>query len=169
VANCDGGDVFVATGLYEHDADDDESPSSGVVGLKHEVGTSVGGLSNAEASFSVAYGHPDLSRARIFSTEDVTYQICTDSSSETGLCVSRGGGSLVMLMPEVTNMQVEYGLDSDEDGSADRYAVWSSAVNDYEITSIKVTLTMTLTQDGDDEVTRDYSFIVKLRNMGLDV
>jgi type IV pilus assembly protein PilW len=168
VANCDGGDIFVATGLYEHSDDDDDSPSSGVVGLEHEVGQSVGSLTNAEASFSVAYGHPDLSRARVFSTEDVTYQICTDSSGETGLCVSRGGGSLYMLMPEVTNIQVEYGLDSDEDGSADRYDVWSNAVNDSDITGIKVTLTMVLTQDGGNDVTSDYSFIVKLRNMGLD-
>jgi hypothetical protein len=73
-----------------------------------------------------------------------------------------------MLMPEVTNIQVEYGLDSDEDGSADRYDVWSNAVNDSDITGIKVTLTMVLTQDGGNDVTSDYSFIVKLRNMGLD-
>jgi type IV pilus assembly protein PilW len=171
VGNCDGGDIFVTTGLYENDASDPDSPPSGVVGLKHETGIAVGGLSNAEASFNVAYGNPDLSRARIFSTEDVTYQICTDASGETGLCVSRGGSSMEMLMPDVTNFQVKYGLDSaaSEDGNTDRYVDWSDAVSNPDVTSIKVTLTMALTQVGGNDVTRDYSFIVKLRNMGLDV
>ncbi len=171
VGNCDGGDIFVVTSLYENNASDPASPPSGVVGLKHEIGKSVGGASNAEANFNVAYGDPDLSRARIFSTQDVTYQVCTDASGETGLCVSRGGSPLEMLMPDVTNFQVKYGIDSpgSEDGSADRYVDWSSSVSDPDVTSLKITVTMVLNQVGGNDVTKVYSFIVKLRNMGLDV
>jgi type IV pilus assembly protein PilW len=171
VGNCDGGDIFVTTGLYNHDANDADSPPDGVAGLEHEKEKSVGGLSNAEESFNVAYGDPELSRARIYSTEDVTYSICTDANGDTGLCVSRGGGNTEMLMPDVTNFQVKYGLDSatSVDGNADRYVDWSGTISNPDITSIKVTLTMVLNQIGGNDVTKVYTFTVKLRNMGLDV
>ena len=171
VANCDGGDIFTVTGLEAHDDADTSSPPAGVAGLRHEKDTDVGGLTNAEESFNVAYGDPALSRAKIFSTEDVTYDICTDANGDTGLCVSRGGGNKEMLMPDVTNLQVKYGLDSasSEDGNADHYVDWSNAISNPDITSIKVTLTVVLNQVGGNDVTKVYTFIVKLRNMGLDV
>jgi type IV pilus assembly protein PilW len=170
VANCDGGDIFVTTGFQHNDADDDKSPPEGVVGLKHETGITVGGLSNAEKSFNVAYGDADLSRAKIYTTEDVTYDVCTDANGDTGLCVTRGGGNREMLMPDITNFQVAYGLDSSatEDGNADRYVDWSDTISNADITGIKVILTMVMNQVRGNDVTRTYTFIVKLRNMGLD-
>jgi len=171
VGNCDGGDIFLVTGIDTHAEGDATSPPEGEAGLRHETGVTVGGLSNAEASFNVAYGDATLSAAKVYYTEDVTYEICTDTAGDTGLCITRGGGNREMLMPDVTNIQVRYGLDSatSEDGNADHYVDWSGAVTNPDITSIKVTLTMVLNQVGGNDVTKVYSFTVKLRNMGLDL
>lgn len=170
VGNCDGGDVFVATGMDTHDDANPDSPPAGEAALRHAKDVVVGGISNEEESFNAAYGDQTLSAARVYYTEDVTYEIC-DASGETGLCVTRGGGSREMLMPDVTNFQVKYGLDSaaSEDGNADHYVDWSGAIDNPDITSVKVTLTMLLNQAGGSDVTKVYSFTVKLRNMGLDI
>jgi type IV pilus assembly protein PilW len=170
VANCDGGDIFVTTELYKHDDEDPDSPPSGEVGLKHETGKTVGGISNAEASFRVNYGDIKRSSARIYFTEEVTYEICT-LSGETGLCVTRADGNKEMLMPDVSDFQVKYGIDSptSEDGNADRYVDWPGTASIPDITSIKVTVTMVLDQVGGNDITKVYSFTVKLRNMGLNV
>jgi len=171
VTNCDGGDMFVVTGINEHDASDPLSPSAGEAGLKHEAGVDVGGISNADASFRVPYGDIKSSAAKIYYTEEVTYEVCTDTTGVTGLCVTRTGGNQEMLMPDVTNFQVKYGLDaaSSEDGNADHYVDWPGTASIPDITSIKVTLTMVLNQVGGNDVTKVYSFTVKLRNMGLNV
>jgi type IV pilus assembly protein PilW len=171
VTNCDGGDIFVVTGIDEHDASDSSSPSAGQAGLRHETGVEVGGIANAEASFRVPYGDINSSAAKIYYTEEVTYEVCTDTTGITGLCVTRTGRNREMLIPEVTNFQVKYGLDaaSSEDGNADHYVDWPGTAAIPDITSIKVTLTMVLNQVGGNDVTKVYSFTVKLRNMGLNV
>ena len=171
VGNCDGGDIFVATGLNEHDDSDTKSPPAGEAGVRHAKDIIVGGLSNEEDSFNVAYGDQDLSAARIYYTEDVTYEICKDASGVRGFCVTRGGGNREMLMPDVSDFQVTYGLDSagSEDGNADHYVDWSGSISNPDITAIRVTLTMVLDQVGGNDVTKAYGFTVKLRNMGLDI
>jgi len=171
VGNCDGGDIFVVTGINAHDATDPTSPPEGAAGLRHEKNVTVGGISNVEENFREAYGDVTLSAAKIYYTEDVTYEICTDATGKTGLCVTRTGANREMLMPDVTNFQVKYGLDSasSEDGNADHYVDWSGAFTNPDITSIKVTLTMVLNQVGGNDVTKVYSFTVKLRNMGLNI
>lgn len=167
VGNCDGGDIFVPTGLDENVANDPKSPPAGEAGIRHEKDISVGGLKNAEDSFNVAYGDQSLSAARVYYTQKVTYEICADAAEVTGLCVTRGGNEQ-LLMPGVTDFQVRYGLDSvGADGNADRYVDWSGTIDSPTITAIRVTLTMVLDQAGGSDVTKTYSFTVKLRNMGL--
>jgi type IV pilus assembly protein PilW len=171
VGNCDGGDIFTVTGIAEHNAEDGDSPDVGEAALEHKKDVTVGGLSNAEDGFNVTYGDETLSEAKIFYTEDVIYEICTDASGNEGLCVTRGSGTREMLMTDVTDFQVKYGLDSSatEDGNADRYVDWSDSISNPDITAIKVTLAMALSQVGGQDVTKTYSFTVKLRNMGLDL
>lgn len=166
IGNCDGSDIFVVTGIDEHDETGATSPAVGEAALRHEKNIMVGGLSNAEDVFNVAYGDHTLSEARIYFTEDVTYEICAGGR---GLCVTRGGGEPEMLIPDVTDFQVKYGVDSAStgDGNADHYVDWSSGIISSDITSIKVTLTMVLNQVAGNDVTKTYSFTVKLRNMGL--
>jgi type IV pilus assembly protein PilW len=170
VTNCDGGDLFVVTGIVEHDSEDETTPAEGEAGLKHEKNVTRGGLTNVEESFRVPYGDATRSTAKIYYTEEVTYEICT-TGGVTGLCVTRPGANKEMLMPDVTDFQVKYGLDSasSEDGNADHYVDWPGIAAIPDITSIKVTLTMVLSQVGDNDITKTYSFTVKLRNMGLNV
>lgn len=164
VGNCDHGDLFVVTGL------DTATTPSGEAALLHQAGVSVAGLSNDDPLFSAAYGDIELSVSKVFYVEDVTYEICT-TGGVTGLCVTRAGGNREMLMPDVTNLQVKYGIDAGgfEDGNADRYIDWVAGLRNADITSIKVTLTVVLNQVAGNDVEKVYSFTVKLRNMGLDV
>lgn len=161
VGNCDHGDLFVVTKI------DTATPvPDGEAALYHETGVTVGGISNDDSLFTVPYGDINLSASKIFYVEDVTYEICT-VGSETGLCVTRGGGNRELLMSDITNIQVKYGVDSDtlEDGNADSYVDWSPGLLNADITSIKVTLTMVLNQVSE----KVYTFTIKMRNMGLDV
>jgi type IV pilus assembly protein PilW len=171
VGNCDGADIFVTTGLEEHDVVNASSPAEGEAGLKHESGVNVGGLSNAEANLNVAYGDQNLSAARIYYVEDVKYEICTDATGSTGLCVTRSGGSKEMLMPDVTDFQVKFGLDSagSVDGNADHYIDWKDGTKSSNITAVKISLTMVLNQVGGKNVDKTYDFAIKLRNLGLDI
>jgi hypothetical protein len=135
------------------------------------MNVAIGGLSNSDNNLSFAYGDHELSLSKIYYVENVTYEICTDAAGDTGLCVTRGGDSTEMLMPDVTDLQVKYGIDStgSDDGNADKYIDWTDAIENADITGIKVTLSMVLNQVSGNNVEKVYTFIVKLRNMGLDI
>jgi type IV pilus assembly protein PilW len=169
VGNCDGADIFVPTALT--DVKDENGVATGEAAIAHKMNEAVGGVSNTDDNFSFAYGDPDLSLSKVYYVEDVTYEICTDAAGDTGLCVTRGGGSREMLMPDVTGLQVKYGIDSTggDDGNTDRYVDWSNSIENADITGIRVTLTMVLNQVSGNNVNKEYTFTVKLRNMGLDI
>jgi type IV pilus assembly protein PilW len=169
VGNCDGADIFVPTALT--DVVDENDVATGEAAIAHKMNEAVGGVSNTDDNFSFAYGDPDLSLSKVYYVEDVTYEICTDAAGDTGLCVTRGGGSREMLMPDVTGLQVKYGIDSTggDDGNTDRYVDWSNSIENADITGIRVTLTMVLNQVSGNNVNKEYTFTVKLRNMGLDI
>ena len=169
VGNCDGGDIFVPTDMV--DVTDEGGNPTGEAALLHAKAEPIAGVYNTSKSFSYPYGDNELSLSRVFFMEDVTYDICTDNSGATGLCVKRGGGNREMLMPDVTDLQVQYGLDSaaSEDGNTDHYMDWVNTIENADITGIKVTLTMVLNQVSGNDVKKVYTFTVKLRNMGLDI
>jgi type IV pilus assembly protein PilW len=164
VGNCDIADLFLVTGVETVTA-----PSGNTRGsIKHETSVSVGDLSNTDADLSFTYGRLGDQSAIVYSRSDVTYEIDT-VGGVTGLYETRDGGGKQLLLDNVTDMQIQYGIDSpsDPDRKTNSYQDWDSSLEVSDITSLKITLSMVVTQQKGVDVTRDYSFTIKMRDMGL--
>jgi type IV pilus assembly protein PilW len=167
VGNCNRATIFLVTGVGTA-----TGPSSGLtVGtIEHAAGVDVGGMSNFDPKLTDVYGRLGEQTATVFERTEVSYEVDTVGGI-TGLYETRDGGARQLVLDNVTDMQVLYGIDSpsNEDGNADNYQNWSSTIRVSDITSLKVVLTMVVSQQNGTDVTRDYTFTIKLRDMGLDV
>jgi len=164
VGNCDHANIFLATGVA------DATPNGLATGsIAHATGVTIGGVANTSSTLSDRYGSTDNSLAQVFEMEQVTYEIAT-VGGVTGLYETRNGGTRKLVLDNVTDFQILYGIDSeDSDGNADHYVTWTNVPRVADITSINVMLTLVVTRQNGNSVTRNYSFTVKLRDMGLDV
>ncbi|MCU7813381.1 MAG: PilW family protein [Candidatus Thiodiazotropha sp. (ex Notomyrtea botanica)] len=166
VGNCDHANIFLVTSVT------DVTTPSGFDGgsIAHATGVTIGGVSNTSTTLSDRYGATNVNTAHVFEMESVTYQITT-VSGVTGLYESRNGAANQLVLDNVTDFQVLYGIDSStsEDGNADHYVDWSNTLRISDITSLKVTLSLIVSEQDGNDITRDYTFTVKLRDMGLDV
>jgi type IV pilus assembly protein PilW len=165
VGNCKRANIFLVTSVAVV-----TSPSGVAVGsIAHVAGMPIGGVSNTSDALSDTYGRLGEQTASVYERTRVTYEIDT-VGGVTGLYETRNGGAKQLVLDNVTDMQILYGVDSiASDGNADTYQPWSGSLKVYDITSLKVTLTMIVTQQNGVDVTRDYTFITKLRNLGLDI
>jgi type IV pilus assembly protein PilW len=164
VGNCDHANIFLVTGIA------DATPSGMSTGsIEHETGKTIGGVSNTSATLSDRYGSTDTSLAQVFEMESVKYEVAT-VGGVTGLYETRNGSNRKLVLDNVTDFQLLYGLDSeDSDGNADHYVKWNNVPRVADITSIQVNLTLVVTRQNGNDVTRTYTFVIKLRDMGLDV
>jgi type IV pilus assembly protein PilW len=167
VGDCQHADIFMVTGV----ADVAESPDRRVPAgsIYHQAGVEYGGVSNTSNDLSRVYGRAGDAVATVYSRTDVMYEIDT-VGGVTGLYETRNGGDKTLVVDNVTDMQILYGIDSTgNDGNADNYESWSNDFEVKDVTSVKITLKMVVSQDRGADVTRDYTFTIKLRDMGLDV
>lgn len=165
VGNCKRANIFLVTSVA-----DASTPSGVAVGsIAHATGTPIGGVSNTSDELSDVYGRLGEQTASVYQRASVTYEVAT-VGGVTGLYETRSGSPRQLVLDNVTDMQILYGVDSAaSDGNADTYQAWSGGLNVYDITSLKVTLTMIVTQQNGVNVTRDYTYTTKLRDMGLDI
>ena len=166
VGNCDRANIFLVTGVATVTA-----PSGTTVGsIEHATGVTIGGISNTSTELSDIYGRLGDQSAMVYQRSDVTYEIDTVGGI-TGLYETRDGGAKQLVLDNVTDMEILYGIDSPtaEDGNADNYQNWDASLRISDITSLKVVLTLIVSEQNGVNVTRDYTFTVKLRDMGLDV
>ncbi len=164
VGNCDIADIFLVTGVATVTA-----PSGNTRGsIKHEAGVSISDLTNTDADLSFTYGRLGDQSAMVYSRSDVTYEIDTVGGI-TGLYETRDGGGKQLLLDNVTDMEIQYGVDSptDPDRKTNSYQDWDASLEVSDITSLKITLTMVVTQQNGADVTRDYTFTINMRDMGL--
>ena len=163
VGDCDGADIFLVTAATTTTA-----PNLGVTvgSIEHAAAVPIGGLVNNDDRLSVVYGRPGEQIATVYSRSDVTYEIDT-VGGETGLYETRDGGGQQLVLGGVTDMEIQYGIDVTGDGIADSYEDWSVALVISQIASLKIELTMVVSVENGVDVTRDYLFTVKLRDMGL--
>jgi type IV pilus assembly protein PilW len=165
VGNCSWADIFMVTAVGT------ASPSGTTVGtIEHTDTVDIDGLSNTSKELSDIYGRAGRETASVFERTSVLYEIDT-VGGVTGLYETRDGGAQQLVLDNVTDMEILYGIDSpaDEDGNADNYQDWSALLRVSDITSVKIVLTMIVNQQNGVDVTRDYTFTIKLRDMGLDV
>ena len=163
VANCDGADVFLVTAAATA-----TGPNTGLpVGrIDHAASVSIGGMTNVDDELSEIYGRLGDQIATVYSRSDVTYAIDT-VGGVTGLYETRDGGGRQLLLDNVVDMEIQYGIDSSGDGIADSYQDWSAGLVVSRIKGLKVELSMVVNHQNGVPVTKDYSFAVSMRNMGL--
>ncbi len=162
VSNCRSSDLFLVTGVG-----DDTLDGRTIGNIKHDATTVIGGVRNTSEKLSGKYGGQGKQTATVYQRSNVRYEIDT-VNGETGLYETRTGGQKQLVLDNVTDMQILYGLDSlNDDGNADLYKEWSESLNVADITSLKITLTLIVAEQNGAPVTRDYSFTFKLRDMGL--
>jgi hypothetical protein len=164
VGNCDGADIFLVTGVGTTTA-----PSGATLGgIQHSDTVTISGMSNTSDELSDIYGRLGDQTAMVFGVTEVTYEIDT-VGGVTGLYETRDGGGKRLVLDDVTDMEIQYGIDSptNPDGKTDNYQDWSSSLRVSEVTSLKVVLSMVVSRQNGVDVTRDYTFKIKLRDMGL--
>jgi len=149
--------------------------------VEHAVGGgSVPGNSNADL------GRRFATDALLYRVATVQYFIALNAAGEPELMRQQGTAAPVALFEGVENMQILYGEDSDDDGSANRYLDASQVVNMDNVVSIRLSFllrtidevggeldTQTYTLLGtvfdpvdDRRLRRVYSTTIKLRNRG---
>jgi type IV pilus assembly protein PilW len=164
VSNCHRANIFLVTGV----ADATNADGLPIGSILHDDVTVIDGASNTSNELSDVYGVTGFQTSTVYQRTVVTYAVET-VSGVTGLYETRAGTKQLVL-DNITDMQILYGIDSLAfDGNANSYQDWSSSLAVARITSLKVTLTLVVSQQNGVDVTRDYTFVVKLRDMGLDV
>lgn len=141
VSDCVSGDIFEIT----------KDPTTGV-GLNdqavHNGGSVAQGPGNISASLSKPYG----TDAKIFGLRSRTFSVADVDGEPTLL---RDGQELVQ---NVENMQFLYGVDTDNDFSANYYVPASNVTDMDDVVSIRVSLLVRSTEDNLTTVAQTYNF-----------
>lgn len=151
VADCEHASMFQASGI---------TSTSGVTTILHSTGLTPG---NSNTSVTNSFG-TDAEIAKLRST---IYYLKNDASGNPGLFQSSlnrnaAGDTAAMqenqLVSNVENMQIQYGVDTDDDQDADTYQN-AAAVTDWSaVISIRIALLLASTSSSLVETNESYSF-----------
>jgi type IV pilus assembly protein PilW len=155
ITNCSGGDFFSNTS--------NNTASGG--SLIHSTGNlpTAGHVNNSIKNLSQTYSDD----AVISSPYTKTYFVGAGSAGGTSLYRYQPElGRTDEIIPNVTDMQLVYGDDTNNNGSANRFADASTANLDNAV-AVRITLTIESPNDnivGGDPLRREYSTIATIRN-----
>ena len=177
ISNCRGADIFQITNTTT-------SPSSAVMAVVHNTGTGEPGNYNPDNCkggnahcFSQSYG----ADAAIFRMQTVTYTIAPGASGEPALWRSQNGVNQE-LIEGIEQLQVEYGLDTDDDDFPNRFVTIDNVANTFDIVSVRIMLLVrseaefvaegaqtydfngNAVQAGDRRLRQEFSTTIALRN-----
>jgi len=71
-------------------------------------------------------------------TGTVTYVFAVDTATNTLTC-DNGTGAPVVVMDNIEDMQITYGVDTNGDGAIDAYQSWTG-VNPAQVTAVRISL-----------------------------
>lgn len=157
ISNCTGGDFFSNT--------NGNTLQNG--NLVHNTGqiNATGAVDNATQQLSQTY-KGDAVISTVYAT---TYFVGTGSNGGNSLYRFEGTGNADELIPNVSNLQFEFGEDSNSDGSVDRFADAGSVNLDNAI-AVRITLTLESPQNNivaGGPLSRAYSTTTTIRNRSL--
>ena len=177
ISNCRGADIFQITNTTT-------SPTSNKMAVVHNTGTGEPGNYNPDNCkggnahcFSQSYG----ADAAIFRMQTVTYTIAPGASGEPALWRSQNGVDQE-LIEGVEELQVEYGLDTDDDDFPNRFVTIDNVANTFDIVSVRIMLLVrsvdefvaegnqaydfngATVQAGDRRLRQEFSTTIALRN-----
>ena len=159
VSNCRGADIFQVTNATA-------SGAANTMSVVHNTGANTPGNYNPDNCqggnahcLSQSYG----ADASLFRMQSVTYSIAAGESGEPALWRSENGVGLE-LVDGVEELQILYGLDTDDDDFANQFVAIDQVADTNDVVSVRV---MLLLRSVDDFVTDEnltYSFAGNLVN-----
>ncbi|HEY5740784.1 MAG TPA: PilW family protein [Gammaproteobacteria bacterium] len=159
VSNCRGADIFQVTNATI-------SSTANKMAVIHNTGAGSPGNYNPDNCqggnahcLSQSYG----ADAALFRLQSVSYAIAAGASGEPALWRSENGVSLE-LVEGVEEMQMLYGVDTDDDDFANQFVTIDQVADTFDIVSVRVMLLLRSTDDFVAEENQTYSFNGNLVN-----
>jgi len=153
VSNCRGADIFQVTNATM-------SGTANKMAVVHNTGAGSPGNYNPDNCqggnahcLSQSYG----ADAALFRMQSVTYSVAPGASGEPALWRSENGVNLE-LVDGVEEMQLLYGLDTDDDGFANQFVTIDNVADTFDIVSVRVMLLLRSADDFVAEQSQTYSF-----------
>jgi len=153
VTNCRGGDIFQVTNKTN-------STKSSQQAIVHNTGVGSPGNYNPDSCkggnahcLSQTYG----SDASMFELQAVTYSIAVGASGEPALWRSENGTN-VELIDGIEQMQILYGVDTDNDDFANQYVVSTAVPDMLTVMSVQLMLLVRSDSDGVTEDAQVYNY-----------
>ena len=147
VSNCRGADIFQVTNATQ-------SGTSNKMAVVHNTGTGSPGNYNPDNCqggiahcLSQSYG----ADAALFRLQSVTYSIALGASGEPALWRSENGVNLE-LIEGVEELQILYGMDTDDDDFPNQFVSIDNVANKFDIVAVRL---MLMVRSIDDQVVED--------------
>jgi len=147
VSNCRGADIFQVTNATM-------SGNANKMSVVHNTGTGAPGNFNPDNCnggnahcLSQAYG----ADAALFRMQSVTYSIAPGASGEPALWRSENGVNLE-LVEGVEELQMLYGLDTDDDDYPNQFVTIDNVANTFDIVAVRI---MLMVRSDDELVAED--------------
>ena len=153
ISNCRGADIFQVTNTTENVA-------ANQMAVVHNTGTGEPGNYNPDNCkggnahcLSQSYG----ADAALFELQTVTYSIAAGASGEPALWRSENGTNLE-LIEGIEQMQVLYGLDTDDDDFPNQYVTIDNVPNTFDVMSVRLMLLIRSDNGSGAEANQVYNF-----------
>jgi type IV pilus assembly protein PilW len=153
ISNCRGADIFQVTNTTE-------SAGANQMALVHNTGTGTPGNynpANCQGGNAHCLSQTYGSDAGLFEMQTVTYSIAPGASGEPALWRSENGTN-VELVEGIEQMQVLYGLDTDDDKFPNQYVISTAVPDMFDVISVRVMLLVRSETDFIAETNQGYSF-----------
>jgi type IV pilus assembly protein PilW len=153
VSNCRGADIFQVTNTTQ-------SGMATMMAVVHNTGTGEPGNYNPDNCFggnahclSQSYG----ADAALFRLQSVTYSIAPGASGEPSLWRSENGINLE-LIEGVEELQLLYGLDTDDDDFPNQFVTFDNVANNFDVVAVRIMLMVRSIEDQVVEDNQTYTF-----------
>lgn len=152
VTNCQSGEIFLKTGgtgtAIEHNS-------------SYATTTEPKGISNSSASFREAYGIGST----ILEPQVYTYFVSLGNNGTNNALYRRHNNLTHEMVPNVVDFQVEFGIDSDGDLTAEQFVDPTAVVDPEQIIAVRTTLQVeSIEQIQGNSVTRTFTATTNIRN-----
>jgi type IV pilus assembly protein PilW len=153
VSNCRGADIFQVTNVTQ-------SGTANKMSVVHNTGAGAPGNYNPDNChggnahcLSQSYG----ADAALFRLQSVTYSIAPGASGEPSLWRSENGVNLE-LIEGVEEMQMLYGMDTDDDDFPNQFVTIGNVPNKFDIVAVRIMLMVRSIEDQVVEDSQVYTF-----------
>jgi len=142
ITDCEAADIFMVSGVNSNNAN-----------LGHNTGNTYNGVVNKQKEFSRNYG----TSATAYSAREKTYSIGTTPGGEPALVRTTNGVSEV-LVAGISDMQLTYGVDTDNDETVNVYVAAPDVGNWNNVLAVRIALLVRSKDDNVLDTPETYSY-----------